>query len=73
MSNIILQKKLLFIHHLANLPKDSLVLAIQMNHNMSGLLSENELHLNKLNFSSSVNLNKWQFKKLVKDDVLSKQ
>ena len=72
----ILQKKLLFIFHLANLPRNSLafeVFTIQETESLGGLLSENEEHLEKLNFSSTRNMNKWQFRKLVKNYIVQRQ
>ena len=74
--NIILQKKLLFIYHLANLPQDSLayeVFSIQETQGLFGLLTENEEHLAKLSFDSSRQMSKWQFKKLVREYIQKQQ
>ena len=74
--NIILKKKLMFIFHLANLPPHSLafeVFSVQERRGLCGLLTENEEHLSKLAFNSSRHMNKWQFKKLVREYTYKRQ
>ena len=74
--NIILQKKLLFLFHLANLPRDSLayeVFSIQETQGLFSLLTENEEHLSKLQFHASRQMSKWHFKKLVRDYIHKRQ
>ena len=64
----ILQRTLLFIHHLANLPASALshqIFQIQVNHEIPGLISKNKEHLEILNFEATKNMSKWQFRKLV--------
>ena len=68
--NMILQKKLGFVHHLANLGPDTLagqVLAIEVANKLEGIVNQCMEHLNKLGFSDISELSyimKVRFKKL---------
>ena len=67
---IILQKKLVFAHHLANLNPDSLghmfYVRQEANPEIPSLLSEIQDHLLELDFHRNKNLSKWSWKKKVK-------
>ena len=65
---IILQRKLNFIHHLANLPYESLAGKFFKIHEDKSLeiFKECEEHLNKLDFSVKRYSSKWHWKKEVK-------
>ena len=68
MENIILQRKLNFIHHLANLPVQSLageVFQIQEFQGI-GMMKECEEHLAKLNFHVNRHASKWHWKREVR-------
>ena len=71
-ANILLLKQLLFVYHLFNLPRDSTgrqVAEMQLNNQLPGLINSVKTHLDAINFESSKNLSKWQFKKLAKSYI----
>ena len=68
-SNIILQRKMNFVHHLANLPETALgriIIDEQIKKSLPGLYKEVEEHLVILGISDLRSINKWRFKNLVK-------
>ena len=70
-SNIILKKKLNFIHHIANLPPDALaneVYELQVEHG-GGLLNELEEHLHTIGVTDLRSVSKWQWKKVVRQYI----
>ena len=72
--NHILQKKLMFIYHLANLPISSLaknVFELQLD-NTCGIVAENAEHLNALNFSVNRFQSKAIWRKIVRNYVLNR-
>ena len=74
-ANIILQKKIMFIFHIANLPEQSLareVYELQDREELPGLILENKEHLVVLNFKVNKNMSKFQFRKLVKNYIRNK-
>lgn len=77
MSNRILQKKLLFLHHLANLDQSSLAYEVyqeQIRLNLPGLVSECQEYMASLNLQESdlTLLTKLQWKRLVKEKIYTK-
>ena len=67
--NIILQKKLCFLHHLSNLEEGSLareILEIQEENSYRGLFSECEEYINKLGRDKLRQMSKYQWKKEVR-------
>ena len=69
----ILQKKLLFLHHVATLPEDSLareVFQVQEDLNLPGLLQDCQEFLVKNGISNFFKYSKTQWKTLVKAEIL---
>ena len=69
---MILQKQLVFMHHLANLPADCLareVFDLQEFHLSSHLLQQCEEHLSALNFTVNRYTSKWQWRKIVRSYI----
>ena len=67
-------KKLLFIHHLETLPKDSLaneVYQLQKSLKLPGLYSECAAFLNSLNISNPGSYSRTQWKKMIKNEIIS--
>ena len=70
--NRIMMKKLMFLHHLETLPKDSLayeVFQVQKSLNLPGLLSECSEVLCRLNVTSMESYSKEQWRRLVKEEM----
>ena len=68
MENMILERKLNFIRHLANLPEGEIartIFDIQVDQNI-GIYRELKEHLDQLGISNLQSVSKWQFKKAVK-------
>ena len=68
-NNIILLKKLIFIHHLANLPLESLgreIFDLQLEEKLPGLVKENEEHLDALEFRKMCSASKRVWKQKVR-------
>ena len=71
----ILFRKLMFLHHLETLPKDSLayeVFQVQKSLNLPGLLDDCKEILCNLNLSNIQEYSKEQWKRVVKNEILSK-
>ena len=70
--NLILQKKLLFCHHLSNLPEESLgrrFFDLQCNENLEGLVNEVKDHLEKLGVADLKTISKNIWKKRVNNYI----
>ena len=68
----ILQKKLLFLHHLHNLPESSLaseVLAVQTEQGLPGIVDECHDFLAKFEIYDLTQYSKYQFKRIVKQKI----
>ena len=62
---LILKRTLMFIFHLANQSESALsrkMYNVQVTENLPGIISTNIEHLEKLNFETTKNLSKWQFR-----------
>ena len=74
--NFIIQRKVMFLHHLISLPEESLakeVYTIQKENSYPGLVKESEQYLIELGIDSDPgSFSKWQFKKLVKSKIHEK-
>ena len=71
-SHIILKRKLVFIHHLANLPVGSLsrdFFELQYKEGLPGLIEEKHDHLENLNFEDMRHESKFIWKRVVRDYV----
>ena len=69
----ILLRQLNFVHHLANLPPDSLgreVLELQKLHRLPSLALHLEAHLDAIGVSDLMQVSKWQWQRLTKKYVL---
>ena len=76
MTNRIIMRKLLFYHHLANLPDESLakeVFNVQAKLSLPGLVSECYRFLAEMNIAENPNkTSKWQWKRIIKTKIMNK-
>ena len=71
--NIVLMRKLNFVHHIANLPPHALareVHDLQVEHG-GGLHSEIEEHLNTLGVTDLRSVSKWQWRKRIREYIIN--
>ena len=62
----------MFIFHLDRLPDTALskqIYTLQVADSLPGLISRNKEHMENLNFETSRNMSKWQFRKLVNEYI----
>ena len=73
--NIILQKKLMFYHHLSNLPVESLageLFHLQLSRNIEGIVTEMSAHIKKIGIHNPSNISKNIWKRKVDDYITDK-